>query len=54
MSDLKIVDDALIGNVVRQAQASPRLLNALEPGTVIFEVEERPYIPHEIGGVLEV
>jgi len=25
MSELKIVDDALLGNVVRQAQASPRL-----------------------------
>lgn len=134
MGKLKIVDDTLIGNVVRQAQASPRLrmnynfhedlgdkcqrlLNALEPGTVmpihhhkvdemwmvlkgklrltihddsgavveshilcpaegqygvnipantwrsleclesgtvIFEVKEGPYIPHEIGGVLEV
>ena len=52
MGKLKIVDDTLIGNVVRQAQASPRLrmnynfhedlgdkcqrlLNALEPGTVM-------------------
>jgi cupin fold WbuC family metalloprotein len=25
----------------------------LEEGTVIFEVKEGPYIPHEIGGVLE-
>ena len=52
MSKLKIVDDTLIGNVVKQAQTSPRLrmnynfheglgdkcqrlLNALEPGTVM-------------------
>ena len=52
MGKLKIVDDTLLGNVVRQAQASPRLrmnynfhedlgdkcqrlLNALEPGTVM-------------------
>ena len=71
MGKLKIVDDTLIGNVVKQAQASPRLrmnynfhedlgdkcqrlLNTLEPGTVIFEVKEGPYIPDEIGGVLEV
>lgn len=29
-------------------------LECLESGTVIFEVKEGPYIPHEIGGVLEL
>ena len=29
-------------------------LECLESGTVIFEVKEGPYIPHEIGGVLEI
>lgn len=28
-------------------------LECLESGTVIVEVKEGPYIPHEIGGVLE-
>lgn len=28
-------------------------LNVKEHGTVIFEVKEGPYIPHEIGGILE-
>lgn len=29
-------------------------LECLESGTVIFEVKEGPYIPHEEGGVLEI
>jgi cupin fold WbuC family metalloprotein len=28
-------------------------VEVLEPDTVIFEVKEGPYIPHEVGGVLE-
>lgn len=29
-------------------------LECIETGTVIVEVKEGPYIPHEIGGILEV
>ena len=29
-------------------------LEVLESGTVIFEVKEGPYIPHEQGGILEI
>lgn len=29
-------------------------LEVLESGSVIFEVKEGPYIPHEISGVLEI
>lgn len=29
-------------------------LECLESGTVIAEVKEGPYVPHEIGGILEV
>ena len=29
-------------------------LECLETGTVIAEVKEGPYVPHEIGGILEV
>lgn len=29
-------------------------LECLESGTVIFEVKEGPYIPHEQGGILEI
>lgn len=28
-------------------------LECLESGTVIFECKEGPYVPHEIGGILE-
>jgi hypothetical protein len=33
---------------------SQRMLNAIEPGSVIFECKEGPYVPHEIEGVLTV
>lgn len=29
-------------------------LTCEEPNTVIMEVKEAPYVPHEIGGILEV
>lgn len=29
-------------------------LTCEEPNSVIMEVKEGPYIPHEIGGILEV
>ena len=29
-------------------------LECLESGTVIFEVKEGPYIPHEVGGILDI
>ncbi len=29
-------------------------LECIESGTVIFEVKEGPYIPHELGGILEI
>ena len=31
-----------------------RLLNALEPGSVIFEVKEGPFVAHEVDGILHV
>ena len=63
---LTIHDDA--GKVVESHVLSPQKgqfganipagtwhsLECLESGTVIFEVKEGPYIPHEIGGVLDV
>lgn len=33
---------------------SQRMLNAIEPGSVIFECKEGPYVPHEIEGILEI
>lgn len=29
-------------------------LEVLESGSVIFEVKEGPYIPHEVGGILDI
>lgn len=29
-------------------------VEALEPGSVIFECKEGPYVPHEIEGILEI
>ena len=29
-------------------------LEVIEPGTVIFEVKEGPYIPHEVSGILDI
>ncbi len=29
-------------------------VEALEPGSVIFECKEGPYVPHEVEGILEV
>ncbi len=29
-------------------------LESLEPGSVIFECKEGPYVPHEIEGILEI
>lgn len=29
-------------------------VECMEPGTVVFEVKEGPFVPHEIDGILEV
>ena len=29
-------------------------LESLEPGSVIFECKEGPFVPHEVEGILEV
>lgn len=56
------------GEVIQSVELSPRKGNyavninagewhsveSLEAGTMIIEVKEGPYIPHEIGGMLKV
>lgn len=54
----EIVDKALISSKagsfgVQIPENTWHSLTVKESGTVIFEVKEGPYIPHEIGGILE-
>ena len=65
---LKVTIHNDIGEIIEEQILSPKegfygvqipantwhSLECLESGTVIFEVKEGPYIPHEQGGILEI